>query len=294
MKKLILAIALLTAASCSRNADRSDAYGNFESTEIVISAEASGKLLRFDVEEGSSIEAGDVIGYIDTVQLALKREQKLATQQSFRSKSANILAQIDVVQEQKNVALIEKQRLDKLFKENAATQKQLDDVSGQLNVLDKQMASIESQNASVLSDIRSLESQIRQINDQIQKSIIRNPVKGTVLTKFAEPFEVIGFGKPLYKIADLSTMFLRVYVSGDQLPKVKIGGKVEVLIDQTKTENQKLEGEICWISSKAEFTPKIIQTKQERVNMVYAVKVRVANDGSLKIGMPGEINFKQP
>jgi HlyD family secretion protein len=292
VKKLILAIALLTAASCSGNGDKSDAYGNFESTEIVISAEASGKLLRFDVEEGSSIEAGTVIGYIDTVQLALKREQLLATQQSVRSKSANILAQIDVVQEQKNVTLIEKQRLEKLFKENAATQKQLDDVNGQLNVLDKQMASIESQNASVLSDIRSLESQIRQVNDQIRKSIIINPVKGTVLTKFAEPFEVIGFGKPLYKIADLSTMFLRVYISGDQLPKVKIGEKVEVLIDQNKTENTKLEGEISWISSKAEFTPKIIQTKQERVNMVYAVKVRVTNDGSLKIGMPGEINFK--
>lgn len=131
--------------------------------------------------------------------------------------------------------------MEKLFKENAATQKQLDDVNGQLNVLDKQMASIESQNASVLSDIRSLESQIRQINDQIQKSIIINPVKGTVLTKFAEPFEVIGFGKPLYKIADLSTVFLRVYVSGDQLPKVKIGEKVEVLIDRNKTENTKLE-----------------------------------------------------
>lgn len=287
-------LTLLTVVSCSRNNDKSDAYGNFEATEIIISAEAGGKLLRFEAEEGLTLKANAVVGYIDTTQLALKREQLLASQQSIRSKSANILAQINVVQEQKNVALIEKQRLEKLFKENAATQKQLDDINGQLNVLDKQMASIETQNAAVLSDIRSLDSQIRQINDQIQKSIVINPVKGTVLTKFAEPFEVIGFGKPLYKIADLSTMFLRVYVSGDQLPKVKIGDNVEVLIDQNKTENQKLEGEISWISSKAEFTPKIIQTKQERVNMVYAVKVRVSNDGSLKIGMPGEINFKQP
>jgi HlyD family secretion protein len=294
VKKLFLALTLLTVVSCSGNNDKSDAYGNFEATEIIISAEAGGKLLRFEAEEGLTLNDNTVVGYIDTTQLALKREQLLASQQSIRSKSANILAQIDVVQEQKNVALIEKQRLEKLFKENAATQKQLDDINGQLNVLDKQMASIETQNAAVLSDIRSLDSQIRQINDQIQKSIVINPVKGTVLTKFAERFEVIGFGKPLYKIADLSTMFLRVYVSGDQLPKVKIGEKVEVLIDQNKTENQKLEGEISWISSKAEFTPKIIQTKQERVNMVYAVKVRVANDGSLKIGMPGEINFKQP
>ena len=292
MKKLTAIIILFAAVGCSGNGDRSDAYGNFESTEILISAEASGKLLRFDVEEGSTIETNTMIGYIDTVQLAFKRDQILATQQSIRSKSANILAQIGVVQEQKNVALIEKLRLEKLFKENAATQKQLDDVNGQLNVLDKQMASIESQNASVLSDIRSLESQVSQINDQIHKSIIINPVKGTVLTKFAEPFEVVAFGKPLYKIADLSIMYLRVYVSGDQLPKIKLGAKVDALIDQSKTENQKLEGEISWISSKAEFTPKIIQTKQERVNMVYAVKVRVINDGSLKIGMPGEINFK--
>lgn len=294
MKKWVIILLLITAVSCSRNGDRSDAYGNFESTEILVSSEASGKLLRFDVEEGWTLEPNTVVGYVDTTQLALKREQLLASQQSIRAKSGNILAQIDVVQEQKKVALIEKERLEGLFKASAATQKQLDDINGQLSVLDKQMVSIESQNASVLSDIRSLESQIRQINDQIQKSIIINPVKGTVLTKLAEPYEVIVFGKPLYKIADLSTMFLRVYVSGDQLPKVKIGDKVNVLIDQSKTENQKLEGEISWISSKAEFTPKIIQTKQERVNMVYAVKVRVANDGSLKIGMPGEINFRKP
>lgn len=284
----------LFALSCSGNGNRSDAYGNFESTEIVISTEAAGKLIRFDVEEGVALEAKTLVGCIDTTQLALKREQLLASQQSIRSRSANILAQIDVIKEQKNVALIEKRRLENLFKENAATQKQLDDVNGQLNVLDKQMASIETQNASVLAEIRSLESQILQINDQIQKSVIVNPVKGTVLTKFAEPFEVIGYGKPLYKIADLTTMFLRVYVSGEQLPNIKLGQKVEVLIDQNKTENQKLEGEISWVSSKAEFTPKIIQTKQERVNMVYAVKVKVANDGALKIGMPGEVNFKQP
>ncbi|MBL7994732.1 HlyD family efflux transporter periplasmic adaptor subunit [bacterium] len=292
LKNLFVFLSVIAAVGCSANGDKSDAYGNFESTEIVISAEASGKLLHFDAEEGLTLEANTVVGLIDTTQLSLKREQLLASQQGIRSKSANILAQIDVVQEQKEVALIEKKRLESLFKENAATQKQLDDVSGQLNILDKQMASIETQNAPVLADIRSLEAQIRQINDQIKKSNIINPVKGTVLTKFAEPFEVIGFGKPLYKIADLTTMFLRVYVSGDQLPQTKIGGKVEVLIDRDKSENQKLEGEISWISSKAEFTPKIIQTKQERVNMVYAVKVRVINDGSLKIGMPGEINFK--
>ncbi|MBL7960701.1 HlyD family efflux transporter periplasmic adaptor subunit [bacterium] len=294
MNKLFLVLWLLSAVSCSGNNDKSDAYGNFEATEIIISAEAGGKLLRCDAEEGQTLEENAIVGFIDTTQLALKREQLLASQQSIRSKSANILAQIEVVQEQRNVALIEKERLEKLFKENAATQKQLDDVNGQVNVLEKQIASIETQNAAVLSDIRSLDSQIRQINDQIQKSIVINPVKGTVLTKFAEPFEVIGFGKPLYKIADLSTMFLRVYVSGDQLPKVMLGEKVEVFIDHDKTENLKLEGEISWISSKAEFTPKIIQTKQERVNMVYAVKIRVANNGSLKIGMPGEINFKRP
>ncbi|NUM79379.1 HlyD family efflux transporter periplasmic adaptor subunit [bacterium] len=285
----ILGITLL--AGCSGNNHKSDAYGNFEATEIIVSAEASGKLLAFNVEEGLTLEAGANVGYIDTVQLSLKRAQLLATRQSVSAKIANILAQIDVLKEQRRVAETDKKRLEKLFGENAATQKQLDDVNGQISVIDRQIVSIETQNAAVLSDVKSLDAQIAQINDQIHKSVIVNPLRGTVLTKYAEPSEVIAYGKPLYKIADLQTMFLRVYISGDQLPHAAIGQKVHVLIDETKKNNQSLEGEISWISSKAEFTPKIIQTKEERVNMVYAVKIKIHNDGRLKIGMPGEVNF---
>lgn len=285
----ILGITLL--AGCSGNNHKSDAYGNFEATEIIVSAEASGKLLAFNVEEGLTLEAGANVGYIDTVQLSLKRAQLLATRQSVSAKIANILAQIDVLKEQRRVAETDKKRLEKLFGENAATQKQLDDVNGQISVIDRQIVSIETQNAAVLSDVKSLDAQIAQINDHIHKSVIVNPLRGTVLTKYAEPSEVIAYGKPLYKIADLQTMFLRVYISGDQLPHAAIGQKVHVLIDETKKYNQSLEGEISWISSKAEFTPKIIQTKEERVNMVYAVKIKIQNDGRLKIGMPGEVNF---
>lgn len=285
----ILGITLL--AGCSGNNHKSDAYGNFEATEIIVSAEASGKLLAFNVEDGLTLEAGANVGYIDTVQLSLKRAQLLATRQSVSAKIANILAQIDVLKEQRRVAETDKKRLEKLFGENAATQKQLDDVNGQISVIDRQIVSIETQNAAVLSDVKSLDAQIAQINDHIHKSVIVNPLRGTVLTKYAEPSEVIAYGKPLYKIADLQTMFLRVYISGDQLPHAAIGQKVHVLIDETKKDNQSLEGEISWISSKAEFTPKIIQTKEERVNMVYAVKIKIQNDGRLKIGMPGEVNF---
>jgi HlyD family secretion protein len=277
--------------ACSGNSNNSDAYGTFETTEIIVSAEASGKLFSFQADEGSTLEAQTPVGIIDTIQLSLRRMQLAASRQSVSSRSASVLAQIDVLEEQKRVALVERNRLENLLKEKAAPQKQLDDVNGQISVIEKQISSVETQNSQILSDLKSLDAQIAQITDQIRKSTVINPIRGTVLTKYTEPYEVVAYGKALYKIADLSTMFLRIYVSGDQLPQIKIGQKVQVLIDKNKGDNRVLEGEISWISSKAEFTPKIIQTKEERVNMVYAVKVRVTNDGSLKIGMPGEVNF---
>lgn len=291
MKRLII-LAAVVWAGCSGGNGKSDAYGNFESTEILISAESSGRLLFLHVSEGMSVDSGAIVGCVDTVQLHLKRSQLIASRQGVSSRVTNILAQIGVLREQKRVAETEKIRVETLFKENAATQKQLDDVSGQVSVLEKQIASIESQNAGVLAEVRSLDAQIDQINDQIRRSVIVNPVTGTVLTKYVEPFEILSYGKPLYKVADLETMYLRVYVSGGQLPSVKIGQTVEVLIDRDSKGMEPLHGEVSWVSSKAEFTPKIIQTKEERVNMVYAVKIRVVNDGRLKIGMPGEANFK--
>jgi len=277
---------------CSKDDNRSDAYGNFEAVETIVSSESSGKLLEFNVEEGQTLNEGSVVGYIDTVQLQLKKKQLDAAKNLTRTKFKNVSSQVGVYQEQKKVALREKDRIERLLKDNAATGKQLDDINGSIDVLNRQIAAVETQNNTTNEELKNYDVQIKQIDDQLSKSTVVNPVNGTVIMKFAEQSEVVNYGKPLYKIADLSVMELRVYVSGSQLPEIKIGQTVKVIIDKGKSEYRTLEGEIFWISSKAEFTPKIVQTKEERVNLVYAVKVRVKNDGSLKIGMPGEVMFK--
>jgi HlyD family secretion protein len=287
---IVMAVAALLAG-CSDNTKKSDAYGNFEATEVLISAEASGKLIKFNIEEGDTIQKGTAIGFIDTVQLYLKKDQLIATKLSAKSKLENIASQIAVIEEQKQNSIVDKNRIDNLYKANAATKKQVDDINGQIKVFDKQVGATLTQKSSILNDMKSLDVQIAQIQDQIDKSRIINPVNGTVLTKMAQENEITSYGKALYKIADLNNIYLRIYISGDQLAKIKLGQKVKVLVDADAKNNRQLTGEISWISSKTEFTPKIIQTKDERVNMVYAVKVRVANDGSLKIGMPGEVNF---
>jgi HlyD family secretion protein len=296
MNKLILLIITLfmfLIFSCSNNEKRSDAYGNFEAVETIVSSEASGKLIEFNVEEGQLLEQGTVVGKVDIEQLNLKTLQLESQKNSIKSKFKSVFSQIAVLQEQKKVNQVEKQRVEKLIKSDAAATKQLDDINGIINVLNKQIASVESQNPTIMQDIKSIDAQIMQIQDQVEKSSVVNPVKGTVLTKLTEQSEIVNYGKPLYKIADLTTMELRVYVSETQLPEIKIGQKVKVLIDNDKNNFKELEGTITWISNKAEFTPKIIQTKEERVNLVYAVKVTVKNnDGILKIGMPGEIMFK--
>ena len=293
MKKVILSLIFLSliVSSCTDSDDKSDAYGNFEAVEITVSAEANGKLLEFNVEEGQTIDEGEIVGYIDTVQLNLKKQQLDQQKNTVRTKYNNVFSQVSVLQQEKNNALIEKNRIEKLIKDEAAPEKQLDDINARINVIDKQIASVQSQNSTTFQEVKTIDTQIDQLTDQINKSEITNPIKGTVLIRFSEPSEIVNYGKPLYKIADLSIMELRVYVSGDQLPSIKIGQEVTVIVDKNKEENRTLKGTISWISSKAEFTPKIIQTKEERVNLVYAVKVRVNNDGTLKIGMPGEIMF---
>ena len=293
MKNILSIIAIvLFLTGCSNDKQKSDAYGNFEATETVVSSESSGKLNEFNVEEGMIIESGDIVGYIDTNQLYLKKNQLAQQKNTTRTKFKNVSAQISVLQEQKRVAQREKERIERLLKDEAATGKQLDDINGSIDVINRQISSIEMQNTTTNEELKGLDVQIAQIVDQLQKSSITNPVKGTVILKFAEQGEIVNFGKPLYKIADISTMELRAYVSGAQLSEIKLGQKVKVLIDDGKSGYKTLEGEISWISSKAEFTPKIIQTKEERVNLVYAFKVRVVNDGSIKIGMPGEVVFK--
>ncbi|HBS86765.1 MAG: hypothetical protein A2W91_12105 [Bacteroidetes bacterium GWF2_38_335] len=289
-------IAILTAApvvwwACSESDSESDAYGNFEAKETIISAEVSGKVLNFSVEEGSVLKKGETVGLIDTIQLSLKKEQLIAQKKAVSSRTDNIFAQIRVLDEQNDKLVFEKQRIEKLLKDGAATQKQLDDIESQIKVNQKQIASIQAQNSPVINEQKVYDVQIKQIEDQIARSIIVNPVNGSVLEKYCEPFEMTSAGKALYKIADLTKVELRVYVSGDQLSEIKPGKEVDVLYDSGKGELTTVKGTVSWISSQAEFTPKIIQTREERVNLVYAVKIIVENDGSIKFGMPGEIKF---
>lgn len=281
----IIAISLL---SCGDDNGKADGYGNFEATEITISAENNGKLMQFDVNEGDFVQKETFLGYIDTIPLTLKREQLEVSKAVISSKSKGVLSQIAVLNSKLKTANTNKTRVENLIKDNAGTQKQLDDVTGEIDVIKQQIRSVEIQNAPVVNELKSIDVQLKQIEDQIQKSKIINPANGTVLTKYAEPNEITAFGKPLYKIADLNTMQLRVYISETQLANIKIGQEVTVKIDDADTMKS-FNGKISWIASEAEFTPKIIQTKEERVALVYAVKVDVKNDGSLKIGMPAEM-----
>ncbi|MBA0884987.1 HlyD family secretion protein [Flavobacterium undicola] len=291
MKKIITLLLTVGLISCNKDNEKADGYGNFEATEVTISAEANGKLISFSVEEGNILKPNAKVGLIDTTQLYLNKQQLIATKNTVFSKSKNVLSQNSVLQEQLKTTLIEQKRIQNMFAENATTQRQVDEINGKVNVLKEQIKSVGTQNAPIANEAQSIDIQIEKINDQIQKSKIINPIKGTVLAKYAEPNEVTAFGKPLYKIADISEMTLRTYVSETQLPQLKIGKEVNVKID-SGTEMKSYPGTISWISSSAEFTPKVIQTKEERVNLVYAVKVTVKNDGSLKIGMPAEMWIK--
>jgi len=293
----ILSVLLLSSfvIGCNNSNDDADAYGNFEATEVLISAESNGKLLEFDLVEGDIINAGENIGIIDTLPLNLKKKQMQARIQALNTKTLNIPSQINVLIERKNVLEREKRRIENLFKEGAATQKQMDDINGQIDVTNKELMAnkerLETSNKGLLSEILPIQWQIEEINDQINKSIIINPVSGTILTKYAEQYEIVNFGKPLYHIANLNELYLRAYIGGGNLSQIKLGQSVKVYIDEGKNNLKEYNGTISWISDKSEFTPKIVQTKEERVNLVYAIKVRVINDGGIKIGMPGEIKF---
>lgn len=278
-------------AACSGNENGSDAYGNFEAKEIIVSAEAQGKLIDFNLEEGQILNENLKVGCVDTSIQYLQKQQLIAQKQAISVKTANINAQINVQEEQKQSFLTEKNRIEKLFTEKAATQQQFDDINSKFDIINKQIDATKTQIDAVYKELNLVDKQIDLLNEQIRKANIINPIEGTVLEKYIEAGEIASFGKALYKIAKLDEIDLRVYVSGSQLPNVKIGQMVKVFIDKDKSTNEDLEGVVAWISDQAEFTPKIIQTKEERVNMVYAVKVRVKNDGKLKIGMPGEVKF---
>ena len=295
MNKIAFTALMAVLISCSGNKHTFDATGNFEAVETITPAEAAGIINTLQVEEGDVLKAGQVIGYIDTIQLSLKKKQLLAQIKTTQSRKPDQQSQLDVYREQLKQAKTDQQRMENLVKADAATRKQLDDANTHVAVLEKQITACQRElNIStngIDDESRTLQVQIEQLNDQLAKSSIVNKVNGTVLTKYAEAGEMATVGKPLYKIADLSTITLRAYLSGNQLPQVKIGQQLKVYIDAGKDSYKEYSGVVEWISNQAEFTPKTIQTRDERTDLVYAIKVRVKNDGYLKIGMYGEIKL---
>lgn len=292
MKKIYWTL-LFTAGflACSNDGNKADAYGNFEATEITVSSMAQGEILTLELAEGDKLNKDEVVGLIDTTDLHLKKIQLLKSIQAVRTRMITINAQMNVQLQQKNNLEVDQERIEKLYGDGAATKKQLDDINGAIDLINAQITATRSQKQQVEAEIQAMQAQVDQVEETMTRCRVINPVNGTVLVKYAEAGEVAIPGKPLYKIANLSIMKLKVYVSGDQLPHIEMGQEVEVQIDRTKKENTSLTGSVSWISSTAEFTPKTIQTKEERVNLVYAVKILVPNDGAIKIGMPGEVNF---
>lgn len=309
MKNLLLIFITFTLFSCVGSKTKFDAQGVFESDEVMVASELPGKLVFFNINEGDSLIQNQITAKIDTTNLVIQKAQLAASLAALDQKVMDVAPQIELLNNQIDVQQAqlknlnyEKNRIENLLKSDAATKKQLDDIVFQIESMEKQIqvtkqqikvqqSNVYTQNRSVLSEGKPMQKKIDQIQDYINKSQITNPIDGIVLTTYAREGEMIGAGKPLYKIANLETLTLRVYVSGDQLSSIKIGQKVKVLVDKNKDEYIELSGKISSIASKAEFTPKTIQTKDERANLVYAVKVLVKNDGLLKIGMYGEVKF---
>lgn len=295
MKTNIIVITSCLILGCSTGESLYDASGTFEAVETIISSEASGTIKAFSVEEGQVLKKGENVGYVDSLQLHLKRKQLYAQIRAVLSKKPNISKQLASLYEELNHARTEQQRVGRLLKSDAATQKQYDDATSQVAIIERRIEGQESSLATTTSSLTEealpLQAQIEQLNDQLAKCRIINEVGGTVLVKYAEPFETTVPGKALYKIADLSVITLRAYITGDQIAQVKINQPVKVLVDDRQDQYKEYAGTIEWISDKAEFTPKTIQTKDERANLVYAMKVRVRNDGQLKIGMYGEVKL---
>ena len=300
---------LLVLTACNQHKIDTDASGVFEADEVIVSAEQNGKLLSFPVQEGDTLSKGALVGNIDMSNTMLQKQQVQATIAALRDKTTNPKPQMELVQRQLAVEeaqlaqqLREKTRTENLLKADAATQKQLDDINSAIDVLQKQIAvskqqialdnsNIATQNRTIYSEQAPLEKSAAQIQDNINKGQIINPTKGTVLTKYALQGEMTTMGKALYKIANLDTVILRAYVTGSQLTQVKLGQAVKVYSDQGSDQYREYAGIVYWISDKSEFTPKTIQTKDERANLVYAVKIHVKNDGLLKLGMYGEVKF---
>ncbi|NPA35889.1 MAG: HlyD family efflux transporter periplasmic adaptor subunit [Chlorobi bacterium] len=291
IKTAVVILSIGIFGSC-KDENIADAYGNFEDDAVIVSAENAGKLVHYNIEEGMKLEKGKTVGVIDTTQLYLKKQVLLAGMKTIDSKAKSVESQKSVLQQQLDILLINQKRIEKMYEDGAATQKELDDINGEVKVTKQKIHNINIQRNSVLAEKQSLMAQIKQTNDLIEKSIVKNPINGTVLINFVKEAEFVAPGKPLYSVQDVDNLTLRAYVSETQLTSIKIGQKVKVEVDALKG-TKTLDGTIYWVSSNAEFTPKQIQTKEERRNLVYAIKIRVNNaNGILKIGMPANVYFK--
>ena len=294
--KILLAIALFAGfTSCKKSDSNYDAAGTFETTEVTVSSEGSGKLLTFDVEEGQELQAGQTVGSIDSVQLYLRKKQLLATGKSIQVRRPDVQKQIAAIEQQIATAKTEKRRIENLLKANATNQKQLDDINAQIAVLEKQLdaqkTALNSTNQGITEDNEGIKLQVAQIEDQLQKCHVVSPISGTLLVKYVEKGELVMPGKALFKIADTQNMILCAYITSNQLSQLKIGQRLKVSSDFGADKMKEYTGTVAWVSSKAEFTPKTIETRDERANLVYAVKINIKNDGLLKIGMYGNVKF---
>ena len=292
MKQIVYIAAVVLAASCGTEAEF-DAQGTFEATEVVVSSEATGRILNFEVEEGMAVEVNQMVGAIDSVQLHLQRKQLVAQQSALLDSRPDVKKQVAALREQIAKQNEELRRVENMLKDGAATKKQKDDIEAQIKILERQLdatlSTLDKNTSTINNNSAALEAQIAALDDRISKCHIISPIGGTVLVKYAEAGELASVGKPLMKIADLDNIYLRAYFTSDQLANIKLGDEVKVVADFGGEERYDYTGRVAWISSESEFTPKTIQTKDSRANLVYAVKIAVENDGRLKIGLAGEV-----
>jgi HlyD family secretion protein len=287
----LLLLAALPLLGCSRT-EEPDAYGNFEATEVIVSAETSGQLLWFTPDNGQRIDSGVMVGLIDTTHLALERNEVASQRGAGSSRVTEVSNQLDVLRAEREIAERGYERTRRLHSEQAATAQQLDQAEREYRVLGAQIEVTRAQRRTAEHDIASTGARLAQIEDRLRKSRIVNPRQGTVLTSYAEPGEFVQQGQPLYKIANLDSMELRAYITEPQLSLVRIGQPAQVQIDVSGENRRTLTGIVTWVSSEAEFTPTPVQTREERADLVYALKIRVPNpDGAVKIGMPADVRF---
>ena len=294
MKRIVYIVAAMLAVSCGTEAEF-DAQGTFEATEVIISSEAAGRILSFDIEEGMTINAGEQLAVIDSVQLHLQRGQLEAQLSALLSSRPDVQTQVASLREQIATLKVEQRRIENMLSDGAATEKQKDDIDAQIRILESQLSAtlstLNTNTSTINSNAEAIRVQILALDDRIAKCRAVSPISGTVLVKYAQEGELATVGRPLVKIADLNNIYLRAYFTSDQLARIKLGDEVTIIADFGGEERYNYVGRVAWISAESEFTPKTIQTKDSRANLVYAVKIAVENDGRLKIGLAGEVKL---